>query len=448
MKKRIKKLLSITLSACMILPVFSVSVVEAKPEKTIRVWYWEDNDGSYADAYDTWSEQYPDVNLELEAIPWNSYHDTLIAAAASGDLPDVYKIQPTWIPELRSLNAVAKLDEYIDSWEDKDTIPESMWESARAGQEETYAWPHSLVVLYLYCRKSYFEDAGLEYPKTMDEFYQACEALTKDTDGDGSMYIQDLVIGGECGGSDFTSGLAGNALIGSVFDYVADHGGTAVFEELSEGIGLKDYLVSRGIDDKVKQDIANAYDKTVDFCSAYGQFSIAPGNMDGGLTTIEEKSMGAMVKSGRRPIQSVLKIAQSPTRKGVHLLDVIPDEKLEPAHFIAADPSDMLDLIAAGCHIVFLVTGRGHVVGTPVSPVVKVTGNPRTYNRMQDDIDFCAAGLLDGTESMSDMTERMLKKLRSICCGRLTNAEKMGHREGILYFNYQDPVNVPKCWQF
>ena len=85
MKKRIKKLLSITLSACMILPVFSVSVVEAKPEETIRVWYWEDNDGSYADAYDTWSEQYPDVNLELEAIPWNSYHDTLIAAAASGD---------------------------------------------------------------------------------------------------------------------------------------------------------------------------------------------------------------------------------------------------------------------------------------------------------------------------------------------------------------------------
>ena len=113
MKKRIKKLLSITLSACMILPVFSVSVVEAKPEETIRVWYWEDNDGSYADAYDTWSEQYPDVNLELEAIPWNSYHDTLIAAAASGDLPDVYKIQPTWIPELRSLNAVAKLDEYM-----------------------------------------------------------------------------------------------------------------------------------------------------------------------------------------------------------------------------------------------------------------------------------------------------------------------------------------------
>ena len=209
-EKKNKKLLSITLSACMILPVFSVSVVEAKPEKTIRVWYWEDNDGSYADAYDTWSEQYPDVNLELEAIPWNSYHDTLIAAAASGDLPDVYKIQPTWIPELRSLNAVAKLDEYIDSWEDKDTIPESMWESARAGQEETYAWPHSLVVLYLYCRKSYFEDAGLEYPKTMDEFYQACEALTKDTDGDGSTDIYGFSMRGARGGHFMWAGLTLN----------------------------------------------------------------------------------------------------------------------------------------------------------------------------------------------------------------------------------------------
>lgn len=262
------------------------------------------------------------------------------------------------------------------------------------------------------------------------------------------MYISDLIIGGECGGSDFTSGLAGNALIGSVFDYVADHGGTAVFEELSEGIGLKDYLAERGVDEKVKQDIARAYDKTVDFCSAYGQFSIAPGNMDGGLTTIEEKSMGAMVKSGCRPIQNVLKIAQTPIRKGVHLLDVIPDERLEPAHFIAADPSDMLDLIAAGCHLVFLVTGRGHVVGTPVSPVIKVTGNPRTYQRMKDDIDFCAAGLLDGTEQMKSMTGRILDLMKAVCGGKPSNAERMGHREGILYFNYQHPTEVPACWKY
>ncbi|HIU77483.1 MAG TPA: UxaA family hydrolase [Candidatus Pelethocola excrementipullorum] len=262
------------------------------------------------------------------------------------------------------------------------------------------------------------------------------------------MYLSELVIGGECGGSDFTSGLAGNALVGSVFNYVIDNGGTAVFEELSEGVGLKDYLMGRAVNDKVRVDIANAYDKTIAFCDAYGQFSIAPGNMDGGLTTIEEKSMGATVKSGRRDIQSVLKIGQTPHCKGLHLLDVIPDEKLEPAHFIAADPSDMLELIASGCHLVFLVTGRGHVVGTPVSPVIKVTGNPRTYERMSDDIDFCASGLLTGEDNMEDMTERIVKLMQEVCNGGQSNAERMGHREGILYFNFQNPTEVPSCWKF
>lgn len=210
MKKGLKKLLSVTLSACMALPVLAAVPAAAEPEKTIRVWYWEDNDGSYEEAYSTWSEQYPDVNLELEAIPWNSYHDTLIAAAASGDLPDVYKIQPTWIPELISLGAVEGLDEYIDTWEDKDTIPESMWESAKAGQEETYAWPHSLVVLYLYCRKSYFEEAGLEYPETMEEFYNACEQLTKDTDGDGATDVYGFSMRGARGGHFMWAGLTLN----------------------------------------------------------------------------------------------------------------------------------------------------------------------------------------------------------------------------------------------
>lgn len=210
MRKRMKKIISLALTVCMTLPVFSVAAVHAESEKTIRVWYWEDNDGSYADAYSTWSEKYPDVNLELEAIPWNSYHDMLIAAAASGDLPDVYKIQPTWIPELKSLGAISELDGYIDSWENKNTIPESMWESAKAGQDATYAWPHSLVVLYLYCRKSYFEEAGLEYPKTMEEFYKACEALTKDTDGDGATDVYGFSMRGARGGHFMWAGLTLN----------------------------------------------------------------------------------------------------------------------------------------------------------------------------------------------------------------------------------------------
>ena len=227
-----------------------------------------------------------------------------------------------------------------------------------------------------------------------------------------------------------------------------DAGGTAIFEELCEGLGLKEYLAARAATPRVADDIRRAYDKTMEFCVKYGHFSIAPGNMDGGLTTIEEKSMGAMVKSGTRPIRGVLKIAQAPKKPGLYLLDTTPDEKLEPAHHEAADPSDMLDLIACGAHIVFLVTGRGHVVGTPVSPVIKVTGNPRTYGRMKDDIDFCAAPALTGDRSLDDLSDDLLELVSRVAQGERTNAERLGHREGILYFNYQDPEKVPCEWHF
>ena len=148
MKKRMKKILSLILAVSMTIPFLTAcsstaddgtkgtsnesAQVTEDEKKTIKIWYWEDNDGSYADAYATWSEKYPNTKLELEAIPWNSYHDMLLAAAASGDMPDVYKIQPSWIPELRSLGAITELNSYIDEWEGKDTIPDSMWQSAKA----------------------------------------------------------------------------------------------------------------------------------------------------------------------------------------------------------------------------------------------------------------------------------------------------------------------------
>ena len=146
-------------------------------------------------------------------------------------------------------------------------------------------------------------DKGLEIVR---ELLKKLEATPREP-----MYLSELVLAGECGGSDFTSGLAGNALIGRVFDRLVDAGGTAIFEELCEGLGLKEYLAARAATPRVADDIRRAYDKTMEFCVKYGHFSIAPGNMDGGLTTIEEKSMGAMVKSGTRPIRGVLKIAHN-----------------------------------------------------------------------------------------------------------------------------------------
>lgn len=256
------------------------------------------------------------------------------------------------------------------------------------------------------------------------------------------LYREELVVGAKCGGSDFTSGLAGNALVGQFFDQLIGAGGTGMIEEMGEAIGLRDYLVSRGVSEKAGKEIGMTYDKTVEYCKRFGQFSISPGNFVGGLTTIEEKSMGAVVKSGSSPIEGVLKIAQAPPHKGFWLLDVIPDYRIEPGFYQGGDASGLLDQIASTCHLLLFVTGRGHVGGTPIAPVIKITGNPKTYGVLNKDIDLSAAGLLTGEESMDELTDHLWSRISDICNGEKTLAEQVGHREGTLFFNYQDPNHV------
>lgn len=256
------------------------------------------------------------------------------------------------------------------------------------------------------------------------------------------LYREDLVIGAKCGGSDFTSGLAGNALVGHFFDQLISYGGIGMIEEMGEAIGLKDYLSSRAVSVEAKREIRMTYDKTVEYCKRFGQFSISPGNFVGGLTTIEEKSMGAVVKSGSSPIEGILKIAQAPPHKGFWLLDVIPDFRVESGFYQGGDATGLLDQIASTCHLLLFVTGRGHVGGTPISPVIKITGNPNTYTMLAKDIDISAAGLLTGDQSMEQQTDELWDMVYDICSGKETLAEKVGHREGTLFFNYQDPNHV------
>lgn len=111
------------------------------------------------------------------------------------------------------------------------------------------------------------------------------------------MFFSDLMIGAECGGSDYTSGIAGNMVVGGLFDALVEAGGTAIFEEILETIGLKNVLMDRAASEDVAKQIAWTYDKAVDYCKDVHQYSISPGNFAGGLSTIEEKSMGAVVKA-------------------------------------------------------------------------------------------------------------------------------------------------------
>ncbi len=284
-----------------------------------------------------------------------------------------------------------------------------------------------------------------------------------------TMTMADLVIGCECGGSDGTSGLAGNPVVGRLFDRLVDAGGLAVFEETVEMIGLKEMILSRAAHDEAREALAHAYDKAMAYCQEVRQFSAAPGNFAGGLTTIEEKSLGAFAKSGSRAIEGVVKVGEpvwhrsrlgneseqsmspesaNPSRGGhaskknaggLWLLDSVPD-----AHFMqfgytnANDSEGLMDLIAAGCQIVLFVTGRGSVIGSPIAPLIKVTGNRQTYERMQGDMDFCAAGILEGRVTLDECADELLALVLATASGAMSKPERLGHREFFIPYKHQD----------
>jgi altronate hydrolase len=253
------------------------------------------------------------------------------------------------------------------------------------------------------------------------------------------MSLADLVVGCECGGSDGTSGLAGNPVCGAFFDRLVDAGGAAIFEEIVEMIGLKPVMLGRAANDEARAQLNVAYDKAVKYCQQVRQYSISPGNFAGGLTTIEEKSMGAFAKSGSRPIQGVIKVAQSPPKPGLWLMDSVPDSHY--MQFGYTNPNDtegIMDLISGGAQIVLFVTGRGSVIGSPVSPLIKVTGNSQTYRRMIDDMDFDAGRILSGELTLDQAADELRDTVISVASGKPSKPESLGHREYFIMYKHQD----------
>jgi altronate hydrolase len=253
----------------------------------------------------------------------------------------------------------------------------------------------------------------------------------------------DLTVGAECGGSDGTSGLAGNPVVGSFFDWLVDHGGTAIFEETVEMIGLRSVLTGRAASAKAADQIAAAYDKAERYCRTVRQYSVSPGNFAGGLTTIEEKSLGAVAKSGSRAIQGVIRVAERPPHPGLWLMDSVPDESF--MQFGYTNPNDtegIMDLISAGAQIVLFVTGRGSVIGSPIAPLIKVTGNTRTYEKMIGDIDFDAGCVLDGRSSMKEAGGELAALVAATAAGAPTKPEQLGHREYFIMYKHQDTPSL------
>jgi altronate hydrolase len=257
------------------------------------------------------------------------------------------------------------------------------------------------------------------------------------------MSLADLTVGCECGGSDGTSGLAGNPAVGAFFDLLVDAGGRAVFEETAEMIGLREIMQSRAASAEAKVQLTAAYDKAVRYCQSVRQYSVAPGNFAGGLTTIEEKSLGAFAKGGSRPIQGVVRVAEQPREPGLWILDSVPDEHF--MQFGYTNPNDtegIMDLISAGSQIVLFVTGRGSVIGSPVAPLIKITGNSATYRRMEEDMDFDAGRVLSGEITLAQAGRELADMVVKVASGESSKPERLGHREYFIMYKHQNTPSL------
>ena len=235
--------------------------------------------------------------------------------------------------------------------------------------------------------------------------------------------LGELIVAVECGGTDWTSGISANPAVGYAMDMIIDRGGSVVFSETAEIIGAEHILLKRAKDEKVRRDLMKLVKRMEHRFKALGlparETNPSRGNITGGITTLEEKSLGAIYKAGTRPLEGVLEYAEEiPRGKGLFFMDT-------PGH----DVESVTGMVAGGAQIVVFTTGLGTPVGNPIAPVIKVTGNPDTYRKLRDDIDINAGTIIDGQENIEEVGKRIYEKIISVASGEMTKSEISEHDE-------------------
>ncbi|XVH33423.1 UxaA family hydrolase (plasmid) [Haloferacaceae archaeon DSL9] len=226
----------------------------------------------------------------------------------------------------------------------------------------------------------------------------------------------ELVFGVECGGSDATSGIAANPAVGAACDRLVRDGGTASFSETPEFIGAEHILADRCVDDELRERLLDRVERRESTAQLMGVdlrgAQPTPGNQEGGLTTIEEKSLGAISKGGTTPVRGLVEYAESlPVGGGLVLMDT-------PGY----DVESVVGKVAGGAQVIAFTTGRGSTTGNPIAPVIKVTGNPKTAAKMRSNMDVDASTVIDG-ESIDSVGERIYEMLLRVAGGEPTAAE-------------------------
>ncbi|QEL26482.1 hydrolase [Bosea sp. F3-2] len=258
------------------------------------------------------------------------------------------------------------------------------------------------------------------------------------------MAVSELVVGTVCGGSDGTSGITGNPAAGRAFDQLIAEGAACIFEETGELIGCEHIMAARAVTPALGLELEKSVAKAARYYATLGYGSFAAGNAEGGLSTIEEKSMGAYAKSGASPISGLIKPGDVPPHGGLYLLDVVPDGEVRFGFPNINDNAEIAELIACGAHCVLFVTGRGSVVGSAISPVVKICANPETYRRMSEDMDVDAGRILEGHASLDEVGQEIRDLVVSLGQGGRTKSEELGHQEFILTYKSFEPLG-PAC---
>jgi altronate dehydratase large subunit len=232
--------------------------------------------------------------------------------------------------------------------------------------------------------------------------------------------LEQLILGIKCGLTDTTSGIASNPATGIAADRAIESGGTVIFGETPEIIGAEHILVKRAATREVEERLYGVVNECEERVKASGMdirgANPAPGNIAGGITTIEEKSLGAIKKGGGKTLQGVLGYGEIPKGKGLFFMD-------GPGR----TPEALTGLSGAGAQVIIFSTGGGSPAGSLISPIIKVTGNPNTAERLKDHIDVDVSSIIKGEETLEKAGQGIFQELLDVASGKATRSEILGY---------------------